>query len=630
MEEPFRKRPRLSIFAGQPSDTALDQDLSSLRHQNDNLLKSRFESIFEKYSHDFSGIGDEIDLGTGKIVVNNGHLEGMKNETDLGRTASNRENAKGQSLLRAMTRMPDGEDSYFDEGADDVIMSIEEMAENAAMSDDGSNQEDNDEELFTPVQYNTQKIPQDTRISHDKITQPDSDEELFVPVQSRPLFVTIPDSRGSNPTVQSDPFESDRDSLFEIRPPPRSASPDSLFEVQRIDDDSASMDRTNAHIGSSGLGEDVDESAILDKFGPQIGREVLGIVQKARNTATEAHIEPAWRIPANVIPPKVSRSFSKLSTPPSPIAPRPDVAKSCSPDHDRSLWEPKRQRPKRRSKDQALTQMRIRAESEDPLQEGFVRDSGGDSDWETKQEREEEYVVPEDEQVVLMKQGICLYCSKQWASRSGVWTHWCKLLGEAERLQANPDEVHDIHYLRHYRSRRRKIVTVRSPRLVLGDFRTLVELHEGAGLSFVQIAQCRALRTRKTGPALNDVYDRYRSPPGHPPGRGAVRDWSEEEMKILNKLCENPKADLGTFSRQFQNRSSIEIGDKLAEIWLEALWKSGQIAARPSQIPTTPTEEQGIESTPTPPQRSIRQRESSIDNPFVKEEESEDEGSRHR
>ncbi|KAK1757420.1 hypothetical protein QBC47DRAFT_358680 [Echria macrotheca] len=42
-------------------------------------LKSRFESIFEKYEKDFEGIGDEIDLRTGEIVVDNGHIQSLQN-----------------------------------------------------------------------------------------------------------------------------------------------------------------------------------------------------------------------------------------------------------------------------------------------------------------------------------------------------------------------------------------------------------------------------------------------------------------------------------------------------------------------------------------------------------------------
>ena len=59
-------------------------DLQARRVQNDFRLKSIFESIFERYGRDFEGIGDEIDLETGEIVVNNGHIQGMTNERDLG------------------------------------------------------------------------------------------------------------------------------------------------------------------------------------------------------------------------------------------------------------------------------------------------------------------------------------------------------------------------------------------------------------------------------------------------------------------------------------------------------------------------------------------------------------------
>ena len=61
-----------------------DADLQQRRAQLDYKLKSTFEAIFEKYGKDFDGIGDEIDLATGDIVVNNGHLLDMENERDAG------------------------------------------------------------------------------------------------------------------------------------------------------------------------------------------------------------------------------------------------------------------------------------------------------------------------------------------------------------------------------------------------------------------------------------------------------------------------------------------------------------------------------------------------------------------
>ena len=62
----------------------LDFDLSERRARNDRKLKSIFEHIFDKYSKDFSLIGDEVDLATGEIVVNNGHLQSLDDERDAG------------------------------------------------------------------------------------------------------------------------------------------------------------------------------------------------------------------------------------------------------------------------------------------------------------------------------------------------------------------------------------------------------------------------------------------------------------------------------------------------------------------------------------------------------------------
>ncbi|KAE8166887.1 hypothetical protein BDV40DRAFT_225826 [Aspergillus tamarii] len=100
MGRPF-KRPRLS-FATSADDESGDIDLQEARAQNDQRLKSIFEGIFEKYGKDFTDVGDEIDLQTGKIVVNNGHIQGMEDENDTG--------AKGPWLF-------DTEESALDDAA---------------------------------------------------------------------------------------------------------------------------------------------------------------------------------------------------------------------------------------------------------------------------------------------------------------------------------------------------------------------------------------------------------------------------------------------------------------------------------------------------------------------------------
>ncbi|PSR79785.1 hypothetical protein BD289DRAFT_485373 [Coniella lustricola] len=40
-------------------------------------LKSRFEDIFTKYGRDFEGIGDEVDIISGRLVVDNGHVQSL-------------------------------------------------------------------------------------------------------------------------------------------------------------------------------------------------------------------------------------------------------------------------------------------------------------------------------------------------------------------------------------------------------------------------------------------------------------------------------------------------------------------------------------------------------------------------
>lgn len=76
--EPPCKRRRI------PRNDDPDVKFHERRARNDLRLKSAFESIFEKYGKDFSGIADEINLQTGEIVVDRGHVLGMRDETHPG------------------------------------------------------------------------------------------------------------------------------------------------------------------------------------------------------------------------------------------------------------------------------------------------------------------------------------------------------------------------------------------------------------------------------------------------------------------------------------------------------------------------------------------------------------------
>lgn len=90
MEQPFKRR-RIS------KNDCSNEELQRRKARNDLRLKSAFESIFEKYGKDFSEIGDQIDLKTGEIVVNHGHLSAMRDEKDPGRAEDLHDELEGEN-----------------------------------------------------------------------------------------------------------------------------------------------------------------------------------------------------------------------------------------------------------------------------------------------------------------------------------------------------------------------------------------------------------------------------------------------------------------------------------------------------------------------------------------------------
>ncbi|KAF5262390.1 hypothetical protein FOXYS1_6890 [Fusarium oxysporum] len=101
MEPPTKKRRQGSSAQKEAQDESDDDELAShpqeirmrrdpdiqlaLKRANaDHKLQATMAHIIEKYSRDFEGIGDEIDMNTGEIVVNNGHLRNMRDEGDVG------------------------------------------------------------------------------------------------------------------------------------------------------------------------------------------------------------------------------------------------------------------------------------------------------------------------------------------------------------------------------------------------------------------------------------------------------------------------------------------------------------------------------------------------------------------
>lgn len=112
-----------------------DAQLEQRRARLDYKLKSTFEAIFDKYGKDFDGVGDEIDLYTGEIIVNNGHLRKMQDERDAGVISKAR-----RAFTESTTEADDLPTSSVDET--DLMDEDDEDEEDADMNDD---REDDDE-----------------------------------------------------------------------------------------------------------------------------------------------------------------------------------------------------------------------------------------------------------------------------------------------------------------------------------------------------------------------------------------------------------------------------------------------------------------------------------------------------
>lgn len=352
------KRPRLHFLASVSPDP--DGELAIARARNDGLLKTRWEHIFARYEKDFEGVGDEISMWDDEIVVDNGHIKSMHNAQDTGVTRLTGQDATslsrydGRRLLRAMTVAPseNSQDSASDDDADDILQSIETIADNIVMDDESS-----DDDLFD-VQPSTSTLLHIHRSRH----------------------------RVKSEEVETK-SESDDDSLFDTRPVIRSPSIDDLFCTRspvNHPSDPVSHETWNGRIKEA---ENTPETSFSpmppkDAIHRDLIREEVRKALEEENQAQEAQIEPAWRIPVRLIPRRTSHSASvSLPAPPArktqtPIQETPIPDEELIDDSEQSLWKvPARTRRSRREVAVERNLKRLRAESEDPLQDGFTSDT---------------------------------------------------------------------------------------------------------------------------------------------------------------------------------------------------------------------------------------------------------------
>lgn len=114
-----------------------DQDLQleRKRAKAGNRFQKAMAHIFSKYARDFTDVGDEIDLETGEVIVNNGHLANMRYEGDIG--VEEEGSGDGDS---------EDEGVRLEDLADDEGMRLEDIPDDWDGEDDAEDEEQDQEQ----------------------------------------------------------------------------------------------------------------------------------------------------------------------------------------------------------------------------------------------------------------------------------------------------------------------------------------------------------------------------------------------------------------------------------------------------------------------------------------------------
>ncbi|RDW87537.1 hypothetical protein BP5796_03231 [Coleophoma crateriformis] len=284
------------------------EELQQRRARLDGKLKSTFESIFEKYERNFDGIGDEIDLYTGAIVVNNGHLLDMQDERDAGRS-------QRMGTLRGLIGDSDGEDtddseegSVEDSQGDDD----DDAGEGSEVHGYGSTGDDSDEDN----EDGAAGLSSDEGTIEDEIILRGAPRQQLEHAKSLPKL--------SSPELERNTLS------FNGAARSRYALPDSERRA------------------ATPLQAD-----LLKRFGPRVGPEIYEYISNQRLLDDgDNNVEPVWRTPS--IPRLRERSMTTPTwrTPRLPSAPilrrsllqnvlpGAEIERTPSPEINGSIWAP--------------------------------------------------------------------------------------------------------------------------------------------------------------------------------------------------------------------------------------------------------------------------------------------------
>ena len=426
--EPPPKRGRLAILHPRSHNVQLEK----ARDRNDLKLKSRFEAIFDKYSFDFSHVGDEIDVFTGQVVVDNGHIASMTNETDAGDLRPTQQTT-GKRFLRAITEAPDfGRVTANDAG---LLKNRENYDTTFMMAQDNDQSHDQEDEVAL----------HDESMSDVAGSMSDSDDSLF-------------------------PNEYDR-----------ASSPDDLFE---------GLSSLGVHPDGEHLS--FDSGIEVDRWSQErSNQDTINLDRKSATTPhiPRNHLKTTWQEPFDTAHSErpVPSAYFRQTPPPAPSS---VARKQNSPNASWSLWndqqpqQPRMKRKRRAVIQQTRSRSMVRGESVDPLQADLPKayklgkgdgwhsttqsaTAGGPrsrqvrSDDQTATKRisrrpktyreptsdaesdnEFESALSSDERTEETGEGSCSYCGRAFSSKKSLYSHWKRILQKANRF--GDDECHDL------------------------------------------------------------------------------------------------------------------------------------------------------------------------------------------
>ena len=230
--QPPRKRLKLT------HSNQLDGIRDNERERKDRRLKASFEAIFEKYGRDFTDVSDIVDLETGKVVVDNGHIKSMRNEQDI---------------ASRIVSWP--------------LQKLTLNAEEAA--------EDSEDELASPAITVRARTPSDSIV----VRKPSDRCE------------SSPSSGGRSAKVDAQPVHADAPGLGQS---PFPLQPNDLAKA--FSNSFASLAGSKSH---QQRWNSIDFNAI-QQFGQNFALEVAQLV--AARSTSHGYIEPAWRTPVSLHP----------------------------------------------------------------------------------------------------------------------------------------------------------------------------------------------------------------------------------------------------------------------------------------------------------------------------------------